>query len=80
MLDDLSRREPAGPPASSHVPPAREPGEEAGGEDVARAGRIDELGDREGGTSQVSSPSTTTQPFFRPRDGAEHPLCGGYCR
>jgi hypothetical protein len=31
------------------------------------------------GTSQVSSPSTTTL-LFSDRVTAEHPLCGGYCR
>ena len=48
MLDHLGGRERAEPRAVAMVLAARKPGHEPGGEQVARAGRIDELVDRRG--------------------------------
>ena len=48
MLDHFGGRERAEPRAVAVILPARKPGQEAGREQVARAGRVDELADRRG--------------------------------
>src|SRR6202167_3104363 len=74
VLDDLRRRQRAEPSASDHVAIAREAGEEAGGEHVARAGGVDKLGDREGGNLPGPVAVDDHAALLRPGDDSEHAL------
>ena len=64
MLDHFGGRQCAELRGGAVILAAREPDQEAGGEQIARAGRIDQLVDRHGlHRLDCSSRDTTTQPF-----------------
>src|ERR1700722_9147877 len=72
MLNDLCRGEHAKPPTSNHISPPCEAGENAGGEHVARACRVDELGDWKGWNLPSLIAIYHDAALFRARDEAKH--------
>ena len=74
MLDDLGGRQRAEPAAGGHVAAPREAGEESGGEHVARAGRVDEPRDREGGRLPCALAFDHDAALLGAGDDSEHAL------
>src|SRR6476620_362349 len=74
MLDDLSRRQRAETRAGLVIAAANEAGQEAGGKEVAGAGRVDKIVDRRGRHRARPVVADDDTPFLRTRDDGEDAL------